>query len=96
MVPRAYAEFDHPEASYLKENLPIFNAYLLPGDDGPGNSLSGDLPCEHVPAHLQDYFGADVDLLEDRSSWSTWRRPYVFIPFDEKAYTGTSASVRAK
>ena len=27
---RAYAEFDHPEASYLKENLAILNAYLLP------------------------------------------------------------------
>ena len=53
---RAFAEFDHPDASYLKENLAILNAYLLPGNDGPAGCLSGDLPCEYVPAHLQELF----------------------------------------
>jgi len=93
---RAYAEFDHPEASYLKENLAILNAYLLPGDGGPAAVYSGISPVNTFRLIFRSYFGADLDLLEDRSAWSTWRRPYVFIPFDEKAYTGTLASVRAK
>jgi hypothetical protein len=41
------------------------------------------------------YFGADLELLEDRSAWCTWRRPYKFIPFDERTYGGTVDSVKA-
>jgi hypothetical protein len=92
---RAYADFDRPEASYLKENLAILNAYHLPGDDRklvyPEIS-----PVNTFRLIFKHYFGADLDLLEDRSAWCTWWRPYMFIPFDATSYTATLESVRAK
>jgi hypothetical protein len=92
---RAYADFDHPEASYLKENLAILNAYFLPGD-GPTGVYPEISPVNTFRLIFKRYFGAGLNLLEDRSAWCTWRRPYVFIPFSEKTYMGTLASIRAK
>jgi hypothetical protein len=90
---RAYADLDRPEGSYFKENLAILNAYLLPGLD---RSLVYPRisPVNTFRLIFTHYFGADLDLLEDASSWSTWRRPYRFIPFDEASYAATMDSVR--
>jgi hypothetical protein len=92
---RAYAELDRPEACYLKENLAILNAYHLPGD-GRKLVYPEISPINTFRLIFKHYFGADLDLLEDRSSWCTWWRPYMFIPFDETSYTATPESVRAK
>jgi hypothetical protein len=91
---RVYTDFDRPEASYFKENLAILNAYHLPGAGQPSvyPSIS---PVNTFRLIFKRYFGADLDLVEDRSAWCTWRRPYRFIPFDEAAYTGTVESVRS-
>jgi hypothetical protein len=45
---------------------------------------------------FRHYFGAELDLLEDRSAWTTWRRPYRFLPFDEARYGATAESVRGE
>jgi len=92
---RAYADLDRPEASYLRENLAILNAYRLPGD---GRSLPypGISPVNTFRLIFGHYFGADLDLLEDKSAWCTWRHPYTFIPFDEASYAATLESVRGK
>jgi hypothetical protein len=89
---RAYADLDRPEACYLKENLAVLNSYRLPGD---GRTL---LYPEISPVNtfrlvFKHYFGADLDLLEDRSAWCAWWRPFVFIPFDEAAYAATPESI---
>jgi len=77
---RAYTDFDHPEASYLKESLAILNAYYLPG--GGRELVYPEIsPVNTFRLIFKHYFGADLDLLEDRSAWCTWRRPYIFIPF---------------
>jgi hypothetical protein len=91
---RVYMDFDRPEASYFKENLAILNAYHLPGgaDAGLYPSIS---PVNTFRLIFKFYFGADLDLLEDRSVWCTWRRPYRFIPFDEATYDATVESVKA-
>jgi len=44
---------------------------------------------------FKHYLGADLDLVEDRSFWTTWRRPYRFLPFDETRYEATVGSVKA-
>ena len=91
---RAYADLDHPESSYLKENLAILNAYLLPAK--AGNTYPGISPVNTFRLVLGHYFGADLDLVADKSAWCTWWRPYVFMPFDEAAYTMTPEAIRSK
>ncbi len=79
---RAYADLDRPEASNFRENLAILNAYHLPGLD---QSLlyPAISPVNTFRLLFREYFGAELELLEDKSFWNTWRRPYRFIPFDE-------------
>ena len=91
---RAYTDFDRPEASYFKENLAILNAYHLPGE-AASLVYPGISPVNTFRLIFKYYFGADLELLEDRSAWCTWRRPYKFILFDERTYGGTVDSVKA-
>lgn len=92
---RANADLDRPEASYLKENLAILNAFHLPGPAGDTvyPSIS---PVNAFRLIFRNYFGADLDLLPDASVWTTWRRPYRFLPFDPAAYTGSIGSAKAE
>ena len=92
---RAYTDLDRPEASYFKENLAILNAYHLPGD-GRGLVYPGISPVNTFRFIFKHYFGAELDLLEDRSAWCTWRRPYRFLPFDEASYKATMESVKSE
>jgi hypothetical protein len=92
---RAYTDFDHPDASYFKESLAILNAYHLPGDD-QASVYPRISPVNTFRLVFKQYFGAELDLLEDRSVWSTWRRPYRFIPFDETSYKATVESVKTE
>lgn len=91
---RAYLIWEHPEASYFRENLSILNAYCLPGIDRallyPGIS-----PVNTFRLIFREYFGADLERLDDRSYWSTWRFPYRFLPFDENTYRPTVESFKA-
>ena len=91
---RTYTDFDRPEASYFKENLAILNAYHLPGD-GPALVYPSISPVNTFRLIFKHYLGADLDLVEDRSFWTTWRRPYRFLPFDETRYEATVGSVKA-
>jgi hypothetical protein len=90
---RAYADLDRPEGSYFEENLAILNAYHLPGG---GNALlrPGITPVNTFRLIFKHYFGADLELLDDLTAWTTWRRPYRFIPFEPGSYTATLDSVR--
>ena len=90
---RAYADFDRPEASYFKESLAILNAYHLPG---PAKEAvySGISPVNTFRLIFRHYFGADLEPLPDTSAWTTWRRPYKFLPFEESSYRATVDSVR--
>lgn len=90
---RAYTDFDRPEASYFKENLAILNAYHLPGL-AKEVVYPGISPVNTFRLIFRHYFGADLDLLPDQSAWTTWRRPYRFLPFDEASYRPTVESVR--
>ncbi len=92
---RAFASLDRPEACYLKENLGILNAFYLPG-------AARDLvypeisPVNTFRLVLSRYFGAKLELLDDKSAWCTWQRPYSFLPFDARAYGATIDSVKAE
>jgi len=90
---RAYTDFDRPEASYFKENLAILNAYCLPGLGG--ESVYPEIsPVNTFRLIFRHYLGAELEPVPDTSAWTTWRRPYRFLPFDEASYRPTVESVR--
>jgi hypothetical protein len=76
--PDAKLEFDNLEETYLPERMSIFNAYYFPDQDY-------DTLYEHItPVNtfrviLNNYFGADYELLEDKSYFAAWDHPYAFI-----------------
>ena len=91
---RAYANLDRPEACYLKENLAILNAYFLPGE--PRALVYPRIsPVNTFRLVFSQYFRAGLELIEDRSAWCTWQRPYSFFPFDDSSYEASVDSVRA-
>ena len=67
----------------LRERFSIFNAYYLPSG---GDSLLYDsiTPVNTFRLVLNAYFGADYELLEDRSYHVTQGRPYVFTDVTEQ------------
>ncbi|MFQ5872425.1 MAG: hypothetical protein ACE5JL_01290 [Dehalococcoidia bacterium] len=66
------------ERTYLKERLTILNALLLPGVEG-SELYDGISPVNTFRIIFNLYFGTQYELLEDRSYFSAWTRPYEFI-----------------
>jgi hypothetical protein len=67
----------------LHERLSILNAYYLPekGGDALYQSIS---PVNSFRVVLNAYFGAGLELLPDRSYYSTWEKPFDFIDVTDK------------
>lgn len=68
--PRSGLVWDSAEESDLKESLTILNAYHLPGD-GSALLYPEISPVNTFRVILNHYFGADLELLPDRSYFST-------------------------
>jgi hypothetical protein len=66
------------EATDLHERMSILNAYYMPGAGGAPlyQSIS---PVNSFRVVLNAYFGAGLNLLPDRSYYSTWDDPFQFI-----------------
>jgi hypothetical protein len=76
--PGSMLEWANLENTNLKERLSIFNAYYLP--EGGGEKLYPEItPVNTFRVIFNHYFGADLELLEDKCYFSTWRNPYKFI-----------------
>jgi len=71
----------------LTERMTILNAYYFPGSqyDDLYQSIS---PVNSFRVVLNTYFGASLELLPDRSYFSTWPEPYHFVDVTDKAKTG--------
>ncbi|MBE2223835.1 MAG: sulfatase-like hydrolase/transferase [Anaerolineae bacterium] len=73
--PELYFDYASLENTCVKERLSIFNAYYLPG-------IAEELlyetitPVNSFRVVLNSYFDTDLELLEDRSYYATWNRPY--------------------
>jgi hypothetical protein len=61
----------------LKERFSILNAYLLP-DAGSTELYPEISPVNTFRVILNHYLGTNLDMLDDRSYFSTWGRPYAF------------------
>ncbi|MGD2206213.1 MAG: sulfatase-like hydrolase/transferase [Anaerolineae bacterium] len=90
--PGSRLDWDNPENTYFKERLSILNAYLLPGQEAAG--LYGEItPVNTFRLIFNRYFGTELELLEDRSYFSTWNQPYKFIDVTEEVGDGSSKDI---
>ncbi|MFC1736984.1 hypothetical protein ACFL1X_12780, partial [Candidatus Hydrogenedentota bacterium] len=77
--PGSTLTWDKPEETNFHERLSILNAYYLPneGDERLYENIS---PVNSFRVVLNRYFNTDLELLDDKSYFSTWPKPYKFIP----------------
>jgi hypothetical protein len=75
--PASMLDWEDPDNTYFKERLAILNAYYLP-NDGDMNLYDEVTPVNTFRVIFDHYFGADYELLEDESYFSTTTRPYAF------------------
>ena len=68
-------DFESLAGTDLQERMPILNAYCLPGD-GRAHLYAAITPVNTFRVILNAYFGAGLELLEDRNFYSTLSRPY--------------------
>jgi hypothetical protein len=72
----------------LEERMSILNAYYLPC--GGKEDLYPEItPVNSFRVVLKHNFGAHLDLLEDRSYYSTWHDPRQFIDVTERLRRGS-------
>ncbi len=70
-------------ASNLEERMSILNAYYFPDQDY--SKFYPDIsPVNTFRVILDQYFGTDLGLLEDRSYFSLMETPYDFIDVTEE------------
>jgi hypothetical protein len=74
------------ENTDLGERMTILNAYYFPDQNykGLNERIS---PVNSFRVVLNTYFGAKLDLLPDRSFFSTWSEPYRFIDVTDAVRT---------
>jgi hypothetical protein len=75
--PGNYFNMVEPVNDCLKERYSILNAYYFPDQDYAAlyPTIS---PINSFRIVFNQYFGADLELLEDKSYYATWLKPYVF------------------
>lgn len=81
--PGAYYDTLQLNTSCLAERFSILNAYYFP--DGNYELLYPSVtPINTFRVILNQYFGADLDLLEDRNYFAGWLSPYQFTEVSDK------------
>ena len=75
--------WDHPTDEMLRERMRILNAYYLP--DGANSLLYKSItPVNTFRLIFNYYFGANFELLDDRSYFSSYKYPYKYIDVTDK------------
>jgi Sulfatase len=75
------------ENTDLDERMSILNAYYLP--DGGNSALYETItPVNSFRIVLNKYFGAHLELLDDRSFYSTWPQPLNFTDVTKRLRVG--------
>ncbi len=77
-----YLDFNDVNHTDLHERMSILNAYYFPGRRYEG-LYERITPVNSFRVVLNTFFGAKLDLLPDRSFFSTWDDPYKFIDVTE-------------
>jgi len=75
------------EKTYLPERMSIFSAYYFPDQDYDA-LYEGITPVNTFRVIFNHYFGADYELLEDRSYFASWEHPYLFTDVTDEVLSG--------
>lgn len=81
--PGAYYDTLELNESCLAERFSILNAYYFP-DRNYERLYPSITPVNSFRVVLDQYFGADLDLLEDKSYFAGWLSPYQFTDVSDK------------
>ena len=85
--PGLHLDWEDPENTYHKERLAILNAVRLPEGDSAG--LYDEMtPVNTFRLIFNQYFGTELELLEDESYFAIWDRPYEFINVTDAVRSG--------
>jgi hypothetical protein len=89
--PGNYFNMLEPNNPCLKERYSILNAYYFP--DNSYDALYPEItPINSFRVLFNQYYGADLELLEDKSYYATWFAPYVFSDVTNEAQSCTIVS----
>jgi len=73
--------------TYLPERMSILNAYYFPDQDY--EALYEDItPVNTFRIIFNNYFGTDYELLGDKSYFSRWNSPYLFVDVTDEVLSG--------
>lgn len=80
--PGALLNWEFPDSSTYSERMPILNAYYFPKKS---NVVSYDsiTPVNTFRLIFNKYFNFNLKLLDDKSYFSRWSKPYAFISVDD-------------
>jgi hypothetical protein len=85
--PGSMLDWDSAAGTNMAERLDIFAAYHLPGArTAPHDTIT---PLNGARLLANEYLGAALPLRDDRSFYSTWDRPYDFVPIAEPGNAGS-------
>ena len=81
--PGAYLDTNSMINSNLRERFSILNAIHMP-EEWNGLLYDSITPVNTFRLISTEYFGVSLPLLEDKSYFATWRRPFDFIDVSER------------
>lgn len=79
--PGAFLSYSSIEMTCLYERTSILNAFYFP-DQNYSSLYESITPVNTFRALFDNYFSASYGLLQDKSFYSSWSRPYDFIEID--------------
>ncbi len=82
--PGSHLDWGSIENTCLQERVAILNAYYFPNGDYD-LLYPGITPVNSFRVLLNTYFDTDLDLLEDRSYYTGWDRPYDFVDVTDES-----------
>lgn len=89
--PGSYYNTLELDDSCLNERYSILNAYYFP--DGDYHLLYPSIsPVNSFRVILNQYFGADLELLEDKNYFAGWLSPYLFTDVTEHVHSACTVS----
>ena len=81
--PGSMLDWEDENKTNMHERMSILNAYYLP-EKGKAMLYDSITPVNSFRVVLNTLFDADLELLEDRSYFARWSRPYDFIDVTDR------------
>lgn len=81
--PGSMTDWEDPKKTNMKERLSILNAYYLP-EEGKKLLYQSITPVNTFRVVFNYLFNTQFDILDDKSYFATWSKPYKFIDVTDR------------